>query len=95
METLAYTSILFVLGGLFSLLLLSTNPYYRNKISKAMEGLNIAYEVALQKAEELEILKHKWLESEKVGYDIGIKSAQESWENNHAEAWRKSKRKAA
>ena len=79
MEILAYTSILFALGGLFSALLYSNPPYYKSKISKAINGLNIAYEVALQKAEELEILKHKWLESEKVGYDIGMKSAQESW----------------
>ena len=95
MEILAYTSILFALGVLFSALLLSSNPYYKNKINKAVNGLNIAYEVALQKAEELEILKHKWLESEKVGHDIGIESAQKSWKSNHAEEWRKSKRKAA
>ena len=95
MEILAYTSILFGLGGLFSMLLLYGNPYYKNKISNAVNGLNVAYEVALQKAEQIEILKHKWLESEKVGYDISFESAQESWDKNHAQTWRKSKRKAA
>ena len=95
MEILSYTSILFGLGGLFSMLLLYTNPYYKNKISKVVNGLNVAYEVALQKAEQIEISKHKWLESVKVGYDIGIDMAQESWNKNHAENWRKSKRKAA
>ena len=95
MEILLYTSTLFILGGLFSMLLLYTNPYYRNKIDKAVNGLNVAYEVALQKAEQIEILKHKWLESEKAGYDIGIALAQESWNRNHAENWRRSKRKAA
>ena len=95
METLAYTSTLFGLGALFSMLLLYTNPYYKNKMSKAMNGLNIAYYVALQKAEQIEILKHKWLESEKAGYDIGFESAQESWDKYHAQDWRKSKRKAA
>ena len=95
MEILSYTSILFGLGGLFSMLLLLTNPYYKNKISKAVNGLNVAYEVALQKAEQIEISKHKWLESEKVGYDIGIEMAQESWNRYHAKDWRKSKRKAA
>ena len=95
MEILTYTSILFVLGGLFSILLLYGNPYYKNKISNAVNGLNVAYEVALQKAEQIEISKHKWLESEKVGYDIGFESAQESWNKNHAQNWRKSKRKAA
>ena len=77
------------------MLLLYTNPYYRNKIDNAVNGLNVAYEVALQKAEQIEILKHKWLESEKAGYDIGIALAQESWNRNHAENWRRSKRKAA
>ena len=95
MEILSYTSILFVLGGLFSMLLLYTNPYYKNKIDKAVNGLNVAYEVALQKAEQIEISKHKWLESEKAGYDIGMTLAQESWNRNHAEDWRRSKRKAA
>ena len=95
MEILAYTSILFGLGGLFSILLLYGNPYYKNKISNAVNGLNVAYEIALQKAEQIEILKHKWLESEKVGYDIGFESAQESWDKNHAQNWRKSKRKVA
>ncbi len=77
------------------MLLLYTNPYYKNKIDKAVNGLNVAYEVALQKAEQIEISKHKWLESEKVGYDIGIEMAQETWEKYHAKDWRKSKRKAA
>ena len=77
------------------MLLLYGNPYYKNKISNAVNGLNVAYEVALQKAEQIEILKHKWLESEKVGYDIGFESAQKSWDKNHAQNWRRSKRKAA
>ena len=77
------------------MLLLYGNPYYKNKISNAVNGLNVAYEVALQKAEQIEISNHKWLESEKVGYDIGFESAQESWDKNHAQNWRKSKRKAA
>ena len=77
------------------MLLLYTNPYYKNKIDNAVNGLNVAYEVALQKAEQIEISKHKWLESEKVGYDIGIEMAQETWEKYHAKDWRKSKKKAA
>ena len=77
------------------MLLLYTNPYYKSKINNAVNGLNVAYEVALQKAEQIEISKHKWLESEKVGYDIGIEMAQETWEKYHAKDWRKSKRKAA
>ena len=95
MEILSYTSILFVLGGLFSILLLLTNPYYKKEFNKVANRLGIAYEVALQKAEQIEISKHKWLESEKAGYDIGIELAQQSWNRYHAKDWRKSKRKAA
>jgi hypothetical protein len=80
MEILAYTSILFGLGGLFSMLLLYTNPYYKNKVSSVVNGLNVAYYVALEKAEQIEISKHKWLESEKAGHDIGFESAQKSWD---------------
>ena len=35
-----------------------------------------------------EILKHKWLESEKVGHDIGFEKALLDWVFNHREKWR-------
>ena len=95
MEIITYTTIWFALAGLFSVLLLSTNPYYKKEFNKVTNRLGIAYEVALQKAEQIEISKHKWLESEKVGYDIGMELAQQSWDKNHAKDWRKSRRKAA
>lgn len=38
--------------------------------------------------ERNEILKHKWLESEKVGHDIGFEKALLSWVCNHREKWR-------
>ena len=34
-----------------------------------------------------EINRHKWLESELAGYDIGFEAAAEDWLKNHAEAW--------
>lgn len=39
-------------------------------------------------AEKDEILKHKWIESEKVGYDIGFEKALIDWVMNHRKAWR-------
>lgn len=39
--------------------------------------------------ERNEILKHKWLESEKIGYDIGFDKAIFDWIINHRTAWRK------
>ena len=35
-----------------------------------------------------EILKHKWIESEKAGKDIGFEKALLSWVCNHREKWR-------
>ena len=95
MDIIAYTIVWFALAGLFSVLLLSANPYYKKEFNGIKNRLSIAYYVALQKAEQIEILKHKWLESEKVGYDIGFESAQKSWDKYHAQDWRTSRRKAA
>ena len=39
-------------------------------------------------AEKEEISKHKWLESEKAGYDIGYNQAVLSWTRFHKRDWR-------
>jgi hypothetical protein len=39
-------------------------------------------------AEREEILAHKWLESEKAGYDIGFERALLDWIVRHRSAWR-------
>lgn len=41
--------------------------------------------------EREEILKHKWLLSEKAGRDIGKEKALHSWIKNHREKWLKEK----
>jgi len=38
-------------------------------------------------AEREEILKHKWLESERLGYDIGFERALLDWIRKHREGW--------
>jgi hypothetical protein len=43
-------------------------------------------------AEREEILRHKWLESEKAGYDIGFERALLDWIVKHRSNWRKSRR---
>jgi len=40
-------------------------------------------------AERDEILRHKWLESEKIGCDIGFDRALVEWVINHRTSWRK------
>jgi hypothetical protein len=42
-------------------------------------------------AEREEILKHKWIESEKAGYDIGFERALTDWILKHRAKWRKSR----
>lgn len=39
-----------------------------------------------------EILKHKWIESEKLGKDIGFERALLDWIRNHRDKWRDSRR---
>lgn len=81
MELITYTVVWLALSGLFLIALLSNDPY-----AKARKLADIALE-------RIEILKHKWLESEKAGHDIGMESAKKSWKKNHAKKWKASRRK--
>ena len=40
-------------------------------------------------AQRQEILKHKWYESEKAGYDIGFDRAYTDWSIKHRSEWLK------
>lgn len=42
-------------------------------------------------AERDEILKHKWIESEKAGCDIGFERALTDWIIKHRSKWRKAR----
>jgi hypothetical protein len=42
-------------------------------------------------AEREEILRHKWLESEKAGYDIGFDHALTDWILKHRAKWRRAR----
>jgi len=46
-------------------------------------------------AERAEILKHKWIESEKAGRDIGFEKALLDWVVKHRSNWRERRRKEA
>ena len=45
-------------------------------------------------AEREEILKHKWIESEKAGHDIGFERALTDWIVKHRSKWRKTRQSA-
>jgi len=46
-------------------------------------------------AERAEILKHKWIESEKAGRDIGFEKALLDWVMKYRSNWRERRRKEA
>lgn len=46
-------------------------------------------------AEREEILKHKWLESERLGHDIGFERALLDWIRKHRDSWRAARRAQA
>ena len=46
-------------------------------------------------AEREEILRHKWIESEKIGHDIGFEKALLDWIVKYRSAWRERRQKAA
>lgn len=45
-------------------------------------------------AEREEILRHKWIESEKAGYDIGFERALTDWIVKHRSKWRRARQLA-
>ena len=45
-------------------------------------------------AEREEVIRHKWLESERAGCDIGFERALMDWIVNHRAKWRKSRQAA-
>ena len=43
-------------------------------------------------AERDEIMKYKWIESEKAGFDIGFERALLDWIRNHRDTWKEKRR---
>jgi hypothetical protein len=56
-----------------------------SKVSGILEN-SALYKEFLKEREE--ILKHKWLESEKAGHDVGFEWALLDWNFNHRNGWR-------
>jgi hypothetical protein len=59
--------------------------------ARAEDPLDLVKESLLYKeflAEREEILRHKWIESEKAGCDIGFEKALLDWIVKHRSAWR-------
>ena len=46
-------------------------------------------------AEREEILRHKWIESEKAGHDVGFEKALLDWIIKHRSSWRQQRHQSA
>ncbi len=67
-----------------------TSPVQEPATSREFVKQSSLYQEFL--AEREEILKHKWLESERLGYDIGFERALLDWIRKHRESWRAARR---
>jgi hypothetical protein len=68
-----------------------------NDTNKPTDGNDLLKNSSLYRefqAEREEILKHKWIESEKAGYDIGFERALTDWIVKHRSKWRKARQQA-
>lgn len=66
-----------------------------SKSIKKAENSGVLQRSSLYKeflAEREEILRHKWIESEKAGKDIGFERALLDWIRRHRDSWRASRR---
>jgi len=61
---------------------MSTNPDDNHDLVKE----SLLYKEFL--AEREEILRHKWIESEKAGHDVGFEKALLDWIVKHRSSWR-------
>lgn len=67
-----------------------TSPAQEPSTSREFVKQSSLYQEFL--AEREEILKHKWLESERLGHDIGFERALLDWIRKHRESWRAARR---
>lgn len=64
------------------------NPRTENRLRDAVVGHRpTPFGYLEYLAERDEVLKHKWLESEKVGHDVGSDCAMKSWVLEHRKDW--------
>ncbi len=68
----------------------SPSPQESDKSSREFVKQSSLYQEFL--AEREEILRHKWIESERLGHDIGFERALLDWIRKHREGWRSARR---
>ena len=71
----------------------SPDTEQQNEENSALVKNSVLYKEFL--AEREEILRHKWLESEKIGHDIGFEKALLDWIVKFRSSWREKRQKQA
>ena len=67
-----------------------SQPNTTESSSREFVKQSILYQEFL--AEREEVLRHKWIESERLGHDIGFERALLDWIRKHRESWRVARR---
>ena len=67
-----------------------SSPHESDSSSREFVKQSSLYQEFL--AEREEILRHKWIESERLGRDIGFERALLDWIRKHREGWRSARR---
>jgi len=68
--------------------------YMSQGTPKGSNGADLVRKSSLYRefeAEKEEIMKHKWIESQKAGHDIGFERALTDWIIKHRSKWRRSR----
>ena len=71
-----------------------SNSLMPNNSNDSQGGTEFIKQTSLYRefqAEREEILRHKWFESEKAGYDIGFERALTDWIIRHRAKWRRAR----
>lgn len=66
-------------------------PAMSEKLARTLAEQSLLYREVT--AEKEEIMRHKWLLSERAGYDVGYIRALYDWMTNHRAEWRKAWRR--
>jgi hypothetical protein len=73
---------------------LTQNPFMSQTNAQPSNGADLVRRSSLYRefeAEKEEIMKHKWIESQKAGHDIGFERALTDWIIKHRSKWRRSR----
>jgi hypothetical protein len=72
----------------------SQHPFMAQTSAQGSSGTDLVRKSSLYRefeAEKEEIMKHKWIESQKAGHDIGFERALTDWIIKHRSKWRRSR----